>query len=406
MKKLIEPPLLLLILLVGFPQISETIYTPSLPDLARIMGVGNGLVNLTLSIYFVGFAVGVLVWGRLSDRIGRRPAMLWGIGIYALGCLLCYASQNIIGLVLARFVQAFGASTGSVVTQTIMRDIYRGSRRSQVFSIISGAIALTPAVGPFIGGYIDELWGFYANFMVLLLMGIALFVYAFRALPETKADTLAPSTNLLKLGRRMFRDRTIWAWAFLLAACNGILFSYYGEAPFLFIELLNFTPSQYGMFGLSVALPIMLAALLSHRLNVRLSSESVILCGSFTVLVGACLFVGNASAGLISGAHGYLGIIALVLPMMIIFLGVGLVIPNCISLALQSYQDVLGSAGAIFGLMYYVMIAVMTELMGLLHNGSATPMAVYFLILSIMMSGIGYLKKKKLPHEHRTLSLS
>ena len=337
MKKLIEPPLLLLILLVGFPQISETIYTPSLPDLARIMGVGNGLVNLTLSIYFVGFAVGVLVWGRLSDRIGRRSAMLWGIGIYALGCLLCYASQNIIGLVLARFVQAFGASTGSVVTQTIMRDIYRGPRRSQVFSIISGAIALTPAVGPFIGGYIDELWGFYANFMVLLLMGMGLFVYAFRALPETKADTLAPPTNLLRLGRRMLRDRTIWAWAFLLAACNGILFSYYGEAPFLFIELLNFTPSQYGMFGLSVALPIMLASLLSHRLNVRLSSESVILCGSFTVLIGAFLLVGNASAGFISSAHGFFGIIALVLPMMIIFLGVGLVIPNCISLALQSY---------------------------------------------------------------------
>lgn len=391
MKKHIEPPLLLLITLVGFPQISETIYTPSLPDLARIMGVGNGLVNLTLSIYFVGFALGVLVWGRLSDRIGRRPAMLWGLSLYIFGSMLCFASNSIVALVVARFIQAVGASTGSVVTQTIMRDVFSGQRRSQVFSIISGALALSPALGPFIGGYVAELWGFYANFIVLIGMGVGIFLYAFRDLQETKGEHTSASTNLFELAKRMMKDSTIWSFAFLIAAANGIIFSYYGEAPFLFVELLHYTPSQYGMFGLSVAIPIIFASFLSHRLNVRFTSEKVISIGSLVIFIGSSLLL--SLSGFISHEHG-MGTLALVLPMVIVFTGIGLVIPNCISVALQGYQDVLGSAGAIIGLMYYVMIALMTELMGLIHDGSGRPMALYFLTLSAMMKSVCYLRKK------------
>lgn len=91
-RKISKPSLLLFIVLVGFPQISETIYTPSLPDIAHHLGAGNNVNQLTLSIYFLGFAFGVYCWGRLSDSIGRRPAMLWGILVYGLGSLGCYLS--------------------------------------------------------------------------------------------------------------------------------------------------------------------------------------------------------------------------------------------------------------------------------------------------------------------------
>ncbi|MCA9508113.1 MAG: multidrug effflux MFS transporter [Myxococcales bacterium] len=390
MKKIIEPSILLLIALVGFPQISETIYTPSLPDLAHYFGIGNALVNLTLSIYFVGFALGVLLWGRLADKFGRRPAMLWGIAIYIIGCIFCYFSSTISVLVFARFIQALGASAGSVVTQTIMRDIYSGQRRSQVFSIISGAIAFSPALGPFIGGYIAEIWGFQTNFLALLIMGIWLFCSTFNSLPETKQGN-AVFVNMFELSKKMVADKSIWAFSFLIAACNGIIFSYYGEAPFLFTEILGFSSSQYGMFGLTVALPILFASILSHRLNKHLDSESVIKIGALTLLGGVFLLV--AVGNLISAEHGLLGVISLVVPMMIVFTGVGIMIPNCISLALQAYQTVLGSAGAFFGLMYYLMIGAMTELMGVFHNGSIWPMALYFLVLAFMMHGVCTMRK-------------
>lgn len=109
MKKLAVPSLLLMIVLVAFPQISETIYTPSLPDIAHALGASNSSVQLTLSIYFVGFALGVFCWGWLSDLTGRRPAMLCGLVVYGIGSLMCFYSESILLLLASRFIQAFGA---------------------------------------------------------------------------------------------------------------------------------------------------------------------------------------------------------------------------------------------------------------------------------------------------------
>src|SRR6185312_1310355 len=111
-KKVQGPALSLLLCLLGFPQISETIYTPSLPDLARTLSVGMDLAELTLSIYFIGFAIGVLGFGILADVFGRRASMLAGILIYLVGCIGCAFSHRIELLLFCRFVQAFGASVG------------------------------------------------------------------------------------------------------------------------------------------------------------------------------------------------------------------------------------------------------------------------------------------------------
>ena len=142
-RKISTPSLFLFIILVGFPQISETIYTPSLPDIANHLNASSNMIQLTLSIYFLGFAFGVFCWGRLSDAIGRRPAMLWGIVVYGVGSLGCYLSGSVEWLLVSRFIQAFGASTGSVVTQTILRESVDGAKRHAVFAQISAALAFT-----------------------------------------------------------------------------------------------------------------------------------------------------------------------------------------------------------------------------------------------------------------------
>ncbi|GIP04969.1 hypothetical protein J28TS4_33760 [Paenibacillus lautus] len=187
-RKISKPSLLLFIVLVGFPQISETIYTPSLPDIAHHLGAGNNAIQLTLSIYFLGFAFGVYCWGRLSDSIGRRPAMLWGILVYGLGSLGCYLSGSAEWLLVSRFIQAFGASTGSVVTQTILRETVDGAKRHGVFAQISAALAFTPAIGPLIGGWVDQSLGFRAVFFTLVILSAAVLTYTWISLPETRVQ--------------------------------------------------------------------------------------------------------------------------------------------------------------------------------------------------------------------------
>lgn len=185
MKKYAAPSLLLMIVLVAFPQISETIYTPSLPDIAVALGATNSSVQLTLSIYFIGFAIGVFSWGWLSDFIGRRSSMLAGLLVYGMGSLMCFYSEPIHLLLVSRFIQAFGAATGSIITQTILRESVSGNKRHVMFAQISAVIAFTPAVGPLIGGWVDQAFGFRAVFFTLVMMSVLLFMYAFWKLPET-----------------------------------------------------------------------------------------------------------------------------------------------------------------------------------------------------------------------------
>jgi Bcr/CflA subfamily drug resistance transporter len=376
----------LIALLLGFPQISETIYTPSLPDLAHGLKVGQEWAEFTLSIYFIGFAIGVLLWGLISDWLGRRPAMLWGLVLYAFGSWGCYQSQEIVPLLVWRFIQACGASVGSVVTQTMIRDLYTGQKRNQIFSIVGGILALSPALGPLLGGWISDLAGWRGNFAFLIGMGISILFYSFLKLPETLHIEQKQRVQFRAVISQFLKDPRLFGYAFLIGGTNGIIFSYYAEAPFLFIELLHFSPLQYGFSGIMIAVASVLASLISHRLNsYHFTHEKIIAMG--------CYLMGLAALGLTILAY-YGGIfdhaISLRISFMIgliglLFLGIGLVIPNALSQALTAYQQSIGTAGALFGLMYYILIAGFTFLMGVLHNGTALPMPLYFLALVVLM---------------------
>ena len=365
-RKISNPSLLLFIILVGFPQISETIYTPSLPDIARHLGASNSMIQLTLSVYFLGFAFGVFCWGRLSDSIGRRPAMLWGILVYAIGCLGCYLSGSVQWLLVCRFIQAFGASVGSVVTQTILREHFDGTRRHEMFAQISAALAFTPAIGPLIGGWIDQSLGFRAVFFTLVAISVAIWSYTWTSLPESRVESTV-KISILAVTRRLLTDRRVWGFGFLIGATNGILFSYYAEAPFIFIKFFHMSPGVFGFFGILVALSSIWGAMLSRRMLIRLQAEQIIMRGSIISMVGAISLTVLAVIGIKATLSD---LVLILISIFILLLGIGMTIPNCLSLALIQYGDVLGTAGAIFGLGYYVIVSLITSGMSLLHNGS------------------------------------
>lgn len=381
-RKISIPSLWLFIVLVGFPQISETIYTPSLPDITEQLHTSGNRIQLTLSIYFLGFAAGVFCWGRLSDFIGRRPSLLWGIAVYGIGSMGCYVSSSVEWLLVSRFIQAFGASTGSVVTQTILRESIPDDKRHGMFAQISAALAFTPAVGPLLGGWMDQWLGFRAVFMTLIVMSAAIYAYTWTSLPETRDAASMTKTSTLTVARRMLADGRIWAFGFLIGATNGILFSYYAEAPFIFIDFFGLKSGWFGLLGIGVALSSVMGAMLSKKLLSRLAAETIIVWGCLTTAAGASLLVALAFIGLQSNVVSMAGILVC---LFILLLGVGLAIPNCLSLALVQYKDVVGTAGAVFGLGYYLLVSLITSGMSYLHNDSLLTMPLYFLSLAIVM---------------------
>lgn len=376
----------LLILIVGLPQLSETVYTPSLPDIAKALAVSDAWVEYTLTIYLAGFAVGTLFWGRISDRLGRRPCVLVGLFIYILGCIGCFYSTSIEALMLSRFVQAFGGSIGSVLGQAICRDTYQGVERGKVFSVIGSAIAFSPAIGPVLGGMIDQAFGWAAIFLLLIILGIITLMAAYFKLPETHVHSSIHAISLKNMATRLAKDRKVLAYGLLVAACNGIPFSFYAEGSFYLIELLGLSPSTYGLSFIGIAIAGAFGGWLSRRMHERHSSFTIMKRGIGIVIIGSTFFLGmTILIGMLGSTPKIVSIILTLGSMIIIMFGDALIIPNALSMALEDYKHSIGTASSLFGFFYYVFISLFTLGMGLLHNGTLIPMPCYFFAIGLFM---------------------
>jgi DHA1 family bicyclomycin/chloramphenicol resistance-like MFS transporter len=292
MKHHLPPALWLIILIVGLPLLSETVYTPSLPDIAHALSVSDSWVEYTLTIYLFGFALGTLIWGNLSDKWGRKPCLVGGLAIYLVGCLGCYLSDSITLLMLSRFIQAFGGSVGSVLGQAICRDAFHGPALGKVYASVGGALAIFPAIGPIIGGVIDQNFGWTAIFLFLIGFGAIVLGLTIWSLAETHHKETREHIPLKDTLLRMMSDPKVIGYGFLVASANGVAFSYYAEGPFFMIELLNLTPSQYGLTFIGLASATLCGGLLGRKLHDHHNSTTILNYGLGTTFLGSLVFLG------------------------------------------------------------------------------------------------------------------
>lgn len=341
----------LAIALLMFPQIAQTLYSPALGDIRRVFKVSPEAAAQTLSVYFLAFAVGVVVWGRLCDRIGRRPVMLVGLAIYAVATVIALRVSSFNGLLLAQGLAAFGAAVGSVVTQTLLRDRFKGAELAQVFSLVGIALAASPAIGLFSGASLVEAFGYRGVLIALVLIAATLWLWSCYALPETRPQQ-TPHVCVWETLARMLRDLGIWRSALWIAAFNVALFSYYSLGPFIF-QRLNLDATWFGYSGVILALGSGFGAWANRRLlQAGCAAMQLIRLAAVTGLLGGIGVWWLQDSG------------AFVLPMLLIVLAFGMAIPNILGLALVNYSDRLGTAGALLGLIYYLLIGAGMMLAG------------------------------------------
>ncbi|EOJ71448.1 multidrug effflux MFS transporter [Enterococcus faecalis] len=372
------PSLLIIILLVGFPQISESIFTPILPALSSAFNIHDSVAQLTMSIYFVAFAVGVLFWGILSDTIGRRPAMLLGILCYLIGNIGLFLSPTFPWLLFFRLIQAFGASVGSVITQSMMRESFNDLQRGKIFAQTSAALSLSPAIGPLVGGLVQTYFGYQHVFSTLIVMAVLLLFYSFYRLPETfhLGNTLTKA-SFWSVAKRLFFDSKVWCYGLLIGGINGLLFSYYAEAPFIFINHFGFSSVQYGFLGLVLAVSSILAAVLINWLLGYWSAEKIAFAGLLLSIFAACCLLIMTQ---------FESIIGLILFIFLFFLGINITLPNALSMALKGYESVIGTASGIFSFVYYLFVSFFTYLISYFHNGTIWVLPLYFLSFACLLA--------------------
>ena len=362
----------LLTALVALGQISTSIYIPSMPSIVSELATTPAHVNLTLSGFLLGFAVCQMAFGPLSDHFGRRPVLFVGLGLYLASSLLCAFASTIAALILGRVLQGMAACAGPVLGRAIVRDIYGPGRTAAAMAYIGAALAISPAVAPIIGGYLQVWFGWRSAFAFLTAVGVLIFAASWRLLAETSPRATSSHANTPGLGSScalLLRDRRYLGYTLVVSFIFAGLMAFAAGGPFIFIELLGMRPDHYGMLSIFTVVGYLVGSLTAGRLTRRLPVNRLVLLGVAVSLLG-----GGLLAGLVAFAP--LSVASIIAPMTIFTAGLGVALPAGMAGAMAPFPQIAGAASALLGFVQMLVAAAASFAVGALPHGSALPMAM------------------------------
>lgn len=363
--------LLILGALSAFGPMAIDFYLPSFPALAHAFGTDVEHVQLSLAAYFIGLALGQLVYGPLADRFGRRRPLLAGVALFTLASLGCALANSLEGLILARFVQALGGCAGMVVSRAVVRDLCDPIGAAKVFSQLMLVMGLAPILAPLGGGLLLDSFGWRSIFVVLTLFSALSGLGVAAWLPETLDRDLPhpPLRGALKEYRRLFGDRAFIAFSLAGGVAIAGMFAYIAGSPFVFIQLYGVPAEHYGwLFGSNAAGFILVSQINARLLRWR-GPAHLLRRAVWVYLVCALALLGLALAG--SGA-----LWPLLIPLFGCIASLGCIIPNASACAMAGQGRHAGSASALLGCLQFSIAACAAAMVGVLHDGSAVPMAL------------------------------
>ncbi|HEX4895917.1 MAG TPA: multidrug effflux MFS transporter [Solimonas sp.] len=362
--------LLILAAIVALGPLSIDMYLPSLPALQRHFGSDAASAQLTLSAYFLGLAFGQMIYGPVSDHIGRKGPLLFGLGLYLIASLGCIFAPDIGSLTLLRLVQALGGCAGMVITRAIVRDLYPPQEMARVLSLLVLIMGIAPILAPLAGGWVFQHGGWQAIFAVLVAYGALCLLLVSRRLPETLVPTGAPLRLAVVLGgyARLLAHRRFMGYALSGGIAQSGMFAYIAASSFVFMELHGLSATAYALLFGGNAFGLILASQLNARLLRHLRSERVLRLALATYAVGGLALLTAA----VTGIGGFIG---LGVPLFVCVASLGFTFPNSTAAAMAPFGDRAGTASALLGTLQFAFAFLSSSLVAHLHDGTALPMA-------------------------------
>lgn len=372
------PPIWVLVLMTSTGPFGDTEYVPSMNNIAAHFGVSYGAVILTMTSYLIGYAISQLFYGPLSDRFGRRPIALTGASAFIIGSIVCLFSPTLPILIAGRFFQALGACAGTIISFAAVRDSFPVSRQAKTYARINAAFTIAPALGPVIGGFVDDLFGWRANFTVLLIMSIILLSVVYKFFPETNYNlnrkAIRPS-YVIQTYLSLFKHHYYPFYLIIIGLCISVVYNCLTEAPSLIIGIMQLSSKSFAAVAACVMLGFVCGSMTCAYLSDKLRSQTIILCGLSVMLCSAISMAICIWLGLL-----YLSI--LLIPIGFLFSGIALVLPIASARALAPFGHIAGSASAMLGFFQMSFASTSTWALSYFHTGSAYAMPVSFSILS------------------------
>ena len=356
------PALWMLVLITLAGTLAMHIFVPALPIAGEALSADNAQMQLTISLYILGLAIGQLFYGPLSDALGRRPALMLGMLIYSVAGIVAWQAQSVETLITARFFQAFGGCAGLALGRAMIRDTAAPDRAVQRLAVLNLVVAIGPAMAPLIGSLLTTTLGWRTVLLALCLMGVGNLLFVWRLMPETaKPSGRVDLPNLAHEYRTLIRSPAFIGYAIGGGCVTTAMFAFVASAPFIFVEQLGKPASHVAYYLSLLILSISLGNFITNRTIQRVGLVRLMLSASFLSLAGGLSMLTVVLAG-------WTSVVTLEASMLLFTFGVGMTGPTALTLAVGVNPRVVGSAAGLYGFAQMGIGALCTGLAGLGDN--------------------------------------
>jgi DHA1 family bicyclomycin/chloramphenicol resistance-like MFS transporter len=334
------------------------IFVPALAEAARDLNASIAAMQMTMSVYIFGLAVGQLAYGPLSDRFGRRPVLMGGLVLYALAGLAAIFAPDVHSLIIARLLQALGGCAGLVIGRAIVRDTALPQETARRLALMNLMVVIGPGAAPLIGGALSSTLGWRSIFVVLAALGVLNLLFSWRLLPETKA----PSVTSKLSGFAGNYGRLLVSPAFLGYAIGGgcattSMYAFLGASPFIFVHQLHRPEYEVGVYPAIMVAGIWIGSVLATRLIPRVPIGRLAIWANAVSVLGSLVFLGAVLSD-------HLSVLLAIGPMFVFGTGAGVASPAALTQAISVNPQVIGSASGLYGFAQMGVGAICTALVG------------------------------------------
>ena len=330
-----------LILLAGMSAMVMNIFLPSLPGMSAYFGTEYWVMQSSVTIYLATSAALQLVIGPLSDKFGRRPVTLWGIGLFMVATLGCIFAPNATIFLFFRMMQAVMA-VGMVLSRAAVRDMYAQDKAASMIGYVTMGMAVVPMIAPAIGGVLDEFYDWRASFWLLFALGAMTFVLTWADMGETARSSGLTLGQQFREYPELLRAPRFWGYAMSATFASGAFFAYLGGAPFVGSEVFGLSPAELGVYFGAPAIGYFFGNFLTGRYAATMGVNRMVFWGSLATTIG----VGASLAIFLAGYGSALSFFAFTT---VVGIGNGLVIPNATAGMLSVRPKLAGTASGLGG---------------------------------------------------------
>lgn len=377
--------ILILSLLTALEPLSIDLYLPGFLKISEAFSTSVSSVQISLSTFLAGFAIGQLIWGPLADKFGRKKPILISLIIFIVASVACIYVQTIEQLWVVRFIQALGGCGGVVISRAVVTDYFDKSQTLKIFALLALIMGVAPIIAPTIGNGVLKFLNWEGLFEAMAVLGIILFLFTLFGLPETHKERVKKEdSNVFRDYLKILKVRKFLIYSLIAGIANGALMIYVANGPFLIMENGGFSGNAFSLIFGTNALGLMIGSLITGFLQKYIPTNKLVKL--------ALIFMLCFSAILLTAMYANIHINIILIILFFYIFPIGILFPTTTELAITPFTDNSGTASALFGSIQLAVAFLCSIISSIMSDGRVTTVGISFLLCGLIAFSLVFIK--------------